>query len=207
VPHYLLKNSGSFVGSDLAMQPTWMDHHYLNFWLWACLCDAEAYLESSRQFNSVISSIIHNTHTLQERISAARNRQELDKYHFVMTMGSLVKHLNRLAPLFPSIQPTFNAAEHLKKEGLYLRNMIEHAESNLDAAAKGTPRGGFVRKSNLLSDLPGDSQGEADATATIIDNDGHWLGGRLNVERVIAEVRHIYEAAQAIPPPSSIPLP
>jgi hypothetical protein len=124
-----------------------------------------------------------------------------------MTTGSLVKHLNRLAPLFPSIQPPFNAAEHLKKAGLYLRNMIEHEEKNLDAANKGTPRGGFVRKSNLLSDLPGDSPGAADATSTIIDNDGHWLGGRLNVEQVIAEVGPIFEAAQAIPPPSSIPLP
>ena len=185
------------------MQPTWMDHHYLNFWLWACLHDAEAYLESSRQLNSVIRSIQH----IPQGIAAAQNQLELDKYHFVMTVGSLVKHLNRLAPLFPSIQPAFNAAVHLRKEGLYLRNMIEHAEKNLDAAAKGTPRGGFVRKSNLLSDLPGDSQGEADATSTIIDNNGHWLGGRLNVERVIAEVRPIYEAATAIPPPSSIPLP
>jgi hypothetical protein len=183
------------------MCPTWMDHYYLNFWLWACLHDAEAYLGSSRQFNSVIGSIPHNP---QEK-SAAQNRLELNKYHFVMTVASLVKHLNRLAPLFPGIQPAFDAAIHLKKEGLYLRNMIEHAEKNQDAADKGTPRGGFVRKSNLLSDLPGNSPGTADATSTIIDNDGHWLGGRLNVERVVAEVRPIYDAAQAIPLPSSTP--
>ncbi len=176
------------------MQPTWMDHHYLNFWLWACLHDAEAYLDSSRQLHSV--TISHNE---------ARNHLDLNQYHFAMTMGSLVKCLNRLAPLFPTIQPVFNAAVHLQKEGLYLRNMIEHVEKNLEAANKGTPRGGFVRKSNLLSNLPGNRQGSADATSTIIDNDGHWLGGRLNVERVIAEVHPIYEAAQAIPPPSSIP--
>jgi hypothetical protein len=178
------------------MQPTWMDHHNLNFWLWACLHDAEAYIESSRQLNSITS---HN-----ERLSA-RKHLDLNQYHFAMAMGSLVKRLTRLAPLFPSIQPAFNVAEHLKKEGLYLRNMIEHAETNLEAAKKGKPRGGFVRKSNLLSNLPGDRHGTADATSTIIDNDGHWLGGRLNVERVISEVRPIYEAAQAIPPPSSIP--
>jgi hypothetical protein len=124
-----------------------------------------------------------------------------------MTMGSLVKCLPRLATLFPSIQPAFNAAKHLQKEGLYLRNMIEHAETNLEAAKKskkGTTRGGFVRKSNLLSNLPGNRGGSADAISTIIDNEGHWLGARLNVERVIAEVRLIYEAALAIPPPSSI---
>lgn len=120
-----------------------------------------------------------------------------------MTMGSLVKNLQRLAALFPSVQLAYEAAEHLGKEGLYLRNMVEHADTNLEATNKGTPRGGFVRKSNLLPELPGSSGGSADATSTIINNDGHWLGGRLNVEKVIAEVRLIYEAAQAIPPPRS----
>jgi hypothetical protein len=178
-----------------------MDHHYLNFWLWACLHDAEGYLESRRQETAAISSGLKDWAASQkERLSAQRHR-ELYQYHFVITTGSLVKHLTRLAPLFPSIQPAFEAAEHLKKEGLYLRNMIEHADTNLEAANKGTPRGGFVRRSNLLPDLPGDSRGSADATSTIIDQNGHWLGGRLNVERVIAEVRPIYEAAQAIPPP------
>jgi hypothetical protein len=33
-----------------------MDHYYLNFWLWACLHDAEAYLESSRRFTSAMRS-------------------------------------------------------------------------------------------------------------------------------------------------------
>jgi len=106
-----------------------MDHYDLNFWLWACLHDAEAYLESSRQLNSITTSY-------NERLSTKRHL-DLNQYHFAMTMGSLVKNLNRLAPLFPSIQPVLNAAEHLKKEGLYLRNMIEHKEKNLEAANKG----------------------------------------------------------------------
>jgi hypothetical protein len=189
-----------------------MDHHDLNFWLWACLHDAETYLESSRQFTSSIIGGPKDWATFddeRERLSAQRRRRlDLDKYHFAMTMGSLVKRLSRLATLFPSIQPPFNAAERLQKEGLTLRNMIEHEETNLEAAKKskkGTPRGGFVRTSNLLSTLPGNRQGSADATSTIIDNDGHWLGGRLNVERVIVEVRLIYEAAQAIPPPQDPP--
>jgi hypothetical protein len=53
----------------------------------------------------------------------------------------LVKTVTRLAPLFPVIQSAFDAAEHLKKKGLSLRNMIEHADTNLAAAKKGTPRG------------------------------------------------------------------
>jgi hypothetical protein len=133
---------------------------------------------------------------------AAQSRLRLSSYHFVMTMGSLVKTLTRLVPSFPAVQPVFDAAEHLKKEGLTLRNMIEHSEINLAAAKKGTPRGGFIRKSDLLRELPGSRGGTADATSLIVDQDGHWLGGRLNVECIIAEVRPIYEAAQAIPPTS-----
>src|SRR6516162_8760828 len=122
---------------------------------------------------------------------------ELNKYHFIMTMGSLAKNLQRLAALFPSVQPAYEASEHLTTEGLYLRNMVEHAEMNLQAVSKGTPRGGFVRKSNLLPELPGNSGGLADATSTITNNEGHWLGGCLKVEKIIEEVQLIYDAAQA----------
>jgi hypothetical protein len=115
----------------------------------------------------------------------------------------LIKTLTRLSPLFPSIQPLFEKAEHLREEGTYLRNMIEHADKNVAAQKKGTPRGGFVRKSNLLPELPGSRSGTVDATSVLIDQNGHWLGGRLNVERAIAEVRTIYQAALKIPAPAS----
>jgi hypothetical protein len=189
------------------MQPTYMDHHYLNFWLWACLHDAEAYLESSQRFSSAIGNIPKDRNAFQRERLSLQNNMDLNKYHFIMTMGSLAKNLQRLAALFPGIQSAYDAAEHLRKEGLYLRNMIEHADVNLEAADKGKPRGGFVRKADLLPELPGISGGLADATSTIINNDGHWLGGRLNVERIIAEVRPIYEAAQAIPAPRSLDRP
>jgi hypothetical protein len=190
------------------MQPTWQDHHELNFWLWACLQDGEAFLESSRRSMAAMHEVSkdfgkNRAHLTTERLTAQAHLQ-LNKYHFVLTTGSLIKALTRLAPLFPGIQPMYDAAEHLKKEGLYLRNMIEHADTNVAAAKKGTPRGGFVRKSNLLPELPGSSAGTADATALIIDQDGHWLGGRLNVERVMADVRRIYEAARVIPPPTPL---
>jgi hypothetical protein len=178
------------------MQPTWMDHYYLNFWLWACLHDAEAYLEASRQFISARTRIASKdwAASREERLSTQR-RKDLNQYHFVMTMGSLVKHLTRLAPLFPSIQPAFDAAKHLQKEGLYLRNMIEHADTNLEAANKGTPRGGFVRKSNLLPEFPGNSRGSADATSTIIDQDGHWLeksARQLTIKRPTGFGAHVW---------------
>jgi hypothetical protein len=190
------------------MQPTYMDHYYLNFWLWACLHDAEAYLESSRRFTSSIPNDPKDWATfLQKERPALQRTTELNKYHFIMTMGSLEKNHPRLAELFQSVQPTYEAAEHFRKEGLYLRNMVEHGDKNLQAANKGTPRGGFVRKSNLLPELPGSSGGLADATSTIINDEGHWLGGRLNVEKIIEEVRLIYNAAQAIPPPYSSGLP
>lgn len=79
--------------------------------------------------HEVSKDAIHNlgknrVHLNAQRL-AAQAHLELEKYHFVMTIGTLVKTLTRLAPLFPAIQPMYDAAEHLKKEGLYLRNMIE----------------------------------------------------------------------------------
>jgi hypothetical protein len=36
--------------------PTYMDHHYLNFWLWAGLHDGEAYLAASTAFRTAIQA-------------------------------------------------------------------------------------------------------------------------------------------------------
>src|SRR5271163_2714168 len=103
------------------MQPTWTDHNDLNFWLWACLNDAEVFLESSRQVSAAVSDLSKNWPQSNVERLAAQARRRLSTYHFVMTTGSLVKTLTRLVPLFPAVQPSFDAAEHLKREGLTLR--------------------------------------------------------------------------------------
>lgn len=181
--------------------PSWMDHHYLNFWLWACLHNAEAYLRKSAEFREILLASSDNWREFHNRRVEAQNLMDLEKYHFVMTMGSLLRHLNRVAALFPAIQPAYHAAEHLRREGASLRNNIEHADQNFAAEKRGKSRSGFVRKSSAAANLPGDERGIADATSTIIDDDGHWLGGRLNVERVIVELRLLFEAVKNVPPP------
>ena len=164
--------------------------------------DAEAYLEASRQHRAALDKFFNNFGNIsRDEDLAAQKLMELSKYHFVMTMGSLFRHLHQVVPKFPAMKSRFEAAQHLRKEGLALRNMIEHADKNLQAAAKGTPRGGFARKSGAAADLPGNAHGIADATSTVVDNDGHWLGGRLNVERVVVELRDLLEAAKAVQPP------
>jgi hypothetical protein len=37
--------------------PTYMDHHYLNFWLWACLRDGEAYLAASAALTAELRKV------------------------------------------------------------------------------------------------------------------------------------------------------
>jgi hypothetical protein len=180
------------------MQPTWRDHYNLNFWTWACLHDAAAYLHSFEKFRALVREKQPATR------QAVQQETELCRYHFVMTAGSLAKHLARLVPLFPSVKSAYDAAAHFQKGALYLRNMCEHAEVNVAASMKGTPRGGFIRATSLGRDFfPGDQDGSVDAISVFIDNTGHWLGGRLSVQQVMAEVTPIYQAAQAIPPPAS----
>jgi hypothetical protein len=191
-----------FEMSDQPVEPTWMDWYELKLWLWAFLEDAYALLDASQKRHAINTSPpTVPARPWTERLTAAA-RFDLNKYHFVMTMGTLVKTLTRVSPLFPSVQTLFEKAEHLRKEGTYLRNMIEHADKNVAAQKRGTPRGGFVRKSDLLPEIPGSSGGMADATSVLIDQQGHWLGGRFNVERAMVEVRAIHEAAATIPPPA-----
>ena len=184
-------------------KPTWMDHYNLNFWLWACLSDAEAYLAASEHLMASVRKLGQSGENFAaanaERL-LAQQHDMLAKYHFVSTMGSLLRNLNRLQELFPSIQPAYDKAEHLRTEGKLLRDMIEHADEYL--AGKGRKQDKFVRESpDLLTSIPGDKPGTADATATLIDEKGHWLGGRLNVERVISELRPLIEEAKKIPAP------
>jgi hypothetical protein len=195
--------------------PTYMEHHYLNFWLWACLQDGEAYLSASAALRSVTAELrptagkpMPDIRTFNDRRIAAQQQMELAKYHFVTVVGSLLRNLNRSQELFPSIKPACDKAQHLFAEGKLLRDMIEHADEYIEG--KGRKQADFVREAEgVATNLPGDAPGVADATSTIVDENGHWLGGRLNVERVLAEVRAIAAEAGQIPAPSATrpPLP
>ena len=112
--------------------PTWKDHHDLIFWLRGCVDNGEAFLGASRELRSI--PVLRATSPLQERQAYFQRRelcqQQFDrtKYHFVTTMGSLLRHLQRVRSLFPSIQSAYENAKHLQKEGKDLRDMIEHAD-------------------------------------------------------------------------------
>ena len=190
--------------NELPRKATPEDHSELVFWLWSCLHDGQAYLNSYQQMRAIVRPAQFGEFdpSRPEQMFAALRLQRLRGYHFITTVGMVVKHLTRLSSLFPTVQTACTAAKHLNEEGLYLRNMVEHADKNLEAATRNRPRGGFERKSSLLeNDLPGDARGSVDAVSTIVDRDGHWLGGRLNVQKTISEVRVIYEAVLAVPVP------
>jgi hypothetical protein len=166
-------------------------------------------LAASAAFRSFLTNLggggeAFDVRTFQERRIAAQREMELAKYHFVTSLGRLLRNLKRSQDLFPSIKPVCDQAEHLFAEGKLLRDMIEHADEYIEG--KGRKQAGFVREAEgVTTDLPGDAPGIADATSTIVDKNGHWLGGRLNVERVIVEVRAIAAAAAQIPAPTVRP--
>jgi hypothetical protein len=180
--------------------PTYMDHYYLNFWLWACLKDGKAYLSASAALQAAALSIPRDDiQKFRERFDEAREEMELAKYHFVTSVGSLLRNLRRSQELFPGLKPACDKAQHLFAEGKLLRDMIEHADEYVEG--KGRRQAEFHREAEgVATSLPGSSSGSSDATSTIVDENGHWLGGRLNVERVIAEVQVIAEQAAQFRP-------
>jgi len=195
-----------------APAPSYWDHHQLNFWLWACLHDAEAYLKADHDFLTSLRSGPGPTATYAQhqawraRSDEIRRLIDLEKYHFVATMGSLLRILRRSRELFPAIQTTIDNAQHLMKEGKNLRDMIEHADQYREG--KGRKQSEFLREAaGIAENIPGDQPGIADATGVIVDDKGHWLGGRLNVEQVIAELRPLITEAAKLPVPESDILP
>jgi hypothetical protein len=181
-----------------------MDHHFLMFWLWAFITDAEEFLRASGDLRTGLAQTrLEASGDLRTgNFRLAQMRLELTKYHFVTTMGSLLRNLRRLRPLFPSISTAWDQAKHLRKEGKDLRDMIEHADKYI--AGEGLRQDKFVREAEgVATNLPGDRPGQADATSLVVDNNGHWLGGRLNVERALAEARAILAEAEKIPQPTT----
>jgi hypothetical protein len=184
--------------------PTFMDHYYLQFWLWGCLRDGESFLEAYANHRLVMRERSKFSSPLERRDHYNQSHMcvELTKYHFVATMGNLIRHLQRTHLLFPEIQPAYDQAAHLRTEGKDLRDMIEHADEYLAGGGRKPEK--FIRTvGDVATNLPGDQPGISDATSMVVDHNGHWLGGRLNLERVLTEVRAIFAVAQKIPAPQS----
>ena len=184
-------------------EASWRDHQQLNFWLWGCLHDGEAYLRSSAEFWGFLrgSKIREAPPNFNQRRIALQDKVELEKYHFVTSLGSLLRELGRARSLFPPIEAVCRQQEHIFAEGKDLRDMIEHAREYEKGGGKHPEE--FVREAVGVAEcLPGDRPGTADATSTIVDNNGHWLGGRFSVERALVEIRAIQEVAAKRPPPT-----
>jgi hypothetical protein len=123
-----------------------------------------------------------------------RKKSDLARYHFVATLGVTMRHLVRGQLFFPGLKPAYLQAQHLRQEAKLLRDMIEHSDEYADG--NGRHQSKFVRSG---APQPGFT---ADATSTVIDNNGHWLGGRLNVERAMAELRVIFDELEKVPIPA-----
>jgi hypothetical protein len=179
---------------------TWFDHQQLIFWLKACLIDATVFLKSSfntrEAFDKMYSGGVETMREYKDEYQFLYEKETLDAYHFIVVTGNLLRVFERAQYLFPEIQPPYKKAEHLRTEAKHLRNMIEHAHGhNGYLIGKGNHPKEFVRDG---APIPGVS---ADALSTIINEQGHWLGGRLCVERILFEVSDILEIAQQIPAP------
>lgn len=181
---------------------TRLDHHQLTFWLWAVLRNGYSYLKISSASEVAMEempSIDATTMKIRSDNADALCREEqLAAYNFVTAIGVLIRVLKRSQHLFPTIQPHFDAAKHLQKEGKNLRDMVEHAYGD-----GGYLAGGGHHPDQFVRENPSHPRIAADAISTLILDDGHWLGGRLCVEKVIDEVAKIHQEAQKISPPKS----
>ncbi|MDQ7735459.1 hypothetical protein QT231_22385 [Halomonas sp. SpR1] len=179
----------------------WYEHNQMNFWLWACLEDAEQYLELSKQcqrtFDLMFSDGISSMKRYEDEFRLLEKKQQLNAYHFILTTGNLLRVFERARHMFPEIEPTFTSAQHLNNEARELRDLVEHTHGRNGYIA------GWGNNPDRYERRDGPQPGVlADATSTIINEKGHWLGGRLCVETIHLEVSRIIEVAKTIPAPT-----
>jgi hypothetical protein len=181
------------VMSDQVPAPTTRDYDDLTFWLWAFITDAEAFLHFAAERSRKIR--IRSTGFQERAIDALQVR--LAQYHLATCMGSMLRQLDRLNQLFPGVQAAYEGAKHLRQEGKELRDFIEHADEYAAGKGRKNKRERYFRRTKkLLPNLPGAAK--IDALSMVKNQDGHWIGGRLNVERALAEAKAISIEAQKI---------
>jgi hypothetical protein len=182
-------------------EATWFDHQQLIFWLQACIRDAEVYLISSEASKTALDKMFSGGFEAMKQHRGEHQKlsdqQTLNAYHFIVVTGNLLRLMKRAQHLFPAIQPPYSRATHLLAEGKELRDMIEHSHGNDGYLADG---GNHPEK--FVRDGAPNPGITADAISTVTNENGHWLGGRFCVERVLKEVSEIYKEAKKIPPPS-----
>lgn len=190
------------VKNPLPSSATWFEHQQLLFWLEACIKDAKTYLVSSQNasiaFEKIFSNNLESVSEYKHVYEQCQDQNELDKYHFILVMGNLLRILKRAQHLFPIIQPAYSKAIHFLTEGKSLRDMIEHSHGN-----DGYLAGGGKNPEKYIRHNAPEPGCSCDATSTIINRQGHWLGGRLCVEQILDEITTIYKVAINIPPPSN----
>lgn len=166
----------------------WMIHYQMNFWIWAALLDAKSFIDSVAALKS--DEILRDA----EKRHNAQQLLQLSKYHFVTTLGSLIRTLEIAAKMFPEIAPQYEASEHIRKEGQTLRGLVEHSEEYFAGEGKFPEK--WVRENAA-------GGGTADASALVVDGKVHWIGGRLSVEQAISEIEKLQHVAQQIPMPKT----
>lgn len=178
----------------LSSDDLWLERDILTFWLWAVLRDGDAFLRQStaaqRAQVAVFEPEISRWQELSMTARGLQRETQLASYHFVSTMGVLIRVLKRAKRIFPEIQPAYDDATHLLAEGKQLRDMVEHAygtDGYLAGAGHHPER--FVRQEAGIA---------ADAISMHVDEHGHWLGNRLCVEQVMKEVSLITNKADKI---------
>ena len=175
------------MGNVPARIPTRYEYDDLIFWLWAFLRDGEALLAAKT----------HRKFVARQRNAGGQIAQyefRLAKYHFTSTMGSTIRRLNDLGQLFPEITAAWDNAKHLRAEAKDQRDMLEHADEY--TKGKGQKPAEFVRQTTIAG-----LSAAIDATSDFSDGYGLHIGGRLNVETAMREIKAISHEAEKIVPP------
>jgi hypothetical protein len=107
-----------------------------------------------------------------------------EHFHLVAVKKSL-ESAQELATATPALQSALDAYEASVPEARKLRNMREHDWEHM--AGRGHHQNEFVRDT---AEVQGIIKSRMDGTATRVDSNGYWLGGRHRVETAI-------EAAQS----------
>ncbi|WP_429911180.1 hypothetical protein [Glycocaulis sp.] len=177
--------------TDRARTIGWFHQQCIELWPWAIENDGLVLLNANDKLEQSLAAKMERWRDPQAEADyeEARLSFEIERFHFISTIGEAAVRLKWACATYPELEPHLQKAAHLFTEGRELRNMTVHVDEYFEG--RGHQQSRFER-SDVIQGVT------ADASSTVINEHGLWLGGRFNVQIAISEARALQVICQGL---------
>jgi hypothetical protein len=162
-------------------------------WCRAVIIESDRILEFNDEIISLFQKMRDSTSFKsndRQRMDHASDMSRLEEYYFVIALNKALEWLIECKPYFNEMQIIVNSINNEVPYIREVRNMREHEIAYYKD--KGRKQEDFKRP------LGAEGQSIADATSTIVNEEGYFVGGRISVQKSKALFNEIFKELEIL---------